>query len=96
MNKQEAYRALSDELFVIEKNIKNAGYLIQDLLEGYFGNYSPNTIEEDKFRVLWDFNRNASRADLLNDCINNISAVSKELAEINAKSALQHTVGSKL
>lgn len=45
-----------DKLTGAAANLDSVLYLMQDIEEGYFGKFNPDS-DEDKFSILWEFNK---------------------------------------
>lgn len=64
---QAAYR-LSDEMFPIRDKIEKACLLLQDITDDYFRIYDRED-EEDHWKIVWEYPRYATIADIIDDYV---------------------------
>lgn len=61
-----------DELVSAAVALDAANYIIQEMQEDFFDAFNRDS-DEDKFRILWEFNRNRAKMAILSTLIHEIS-----------------------
>ena len=68
----------ADDLFDVLRNLDAMRYLLQDMQEDYFDQYTPGAPNENN-GIIWDFRRNAARLyaveAMLQDAIGELEAL---------------------
>lgn len=76
--KKQAIYELDDELSEIKRNITNAGYMMQDIMEDFFEHFDPKKRDEI-ILMAHEFPRYAAKASILQDILFKIEAIMKQL-----------------
>lgn len=80
--KTKAMLALSDELYELKNSIEKANTLLQEVTTEYFQRYDRDKTEERAY-ILYDFDRAALYASVVDDYVYNAKKTINALIKIN-------------
>lgn len=80
---QAAYK-LSDELWLIKDKIEKSCLLLKDITDDYFRKFNRDETE-DHLGIIWEFPRNATYADIIDDYIFEVREIIGKLEERGIK-----------
>ena len=79
---------LEDKVVSTELELEKAQYMMQDLTDDYFRQYSED-VEANARKICWDFKRAAVRAEILSDILssvqNAVALIRQQYEQINCK-----------
>lgn len=81
----QAARVLVDEIWPIKDKLEKACLVLQELTDEYFRKYSRSD-KEDHLGITWEFSRNATFADIIDDYVFQAKGALEEL-EVRADRA---------
>ena len=77
MNDKDKNTIDKDELIGSAIALDSAEYILQDIVEDFFGNYKPQN-EDDHFKIIYEFSRYRAKANVLFMLLNQIRNEFKE------------------
>ncbi|MPM25785.1 hypothetical protein SDC9_72285 [bioreactor metagenome] len=80
----QASYELSDEIIKVKDRLDKAHLLLEEITDEYFDEYDIKD-EEDCSAIIWEFSRNAKRANIIFDYVNGAIDIIDELYAMTGK-----------
>lgn len=72
------YLDIRDNIGLATEKLNDIGFLMQEIQDEYFGRFD-NKNEDDKFGIVWDYNRYASLYRILYNCVDEVTSMLKNI-----------------